>query len=581
MKKHITLNKRLFIVTMCIALPIIAVILWTGFQNKNSQRKAKFAQDTSEVEIAVSQLDTMIELLQNSLNNLSLDDSDFKLIATAREPSTEFWLANERVMQRMASQAGVISLEFTPFVYFPDVDIFYNYKVQPEMAELIREQVVHKAETPLEKNWHTLWCDDSAYLYFIIDYKNYYIGAWGRYTAFNEILKMMPGDGEKYYFTDASGQVLSGGANESTMRITGLDHAFDGSAARGLPYPVYKDGEDQEWYMSTAASTQADFQLIKLTERGQFEAQLPGVTRDLLIATGIFTVLFLVYILCLYRWILVPVGTLRTSMEIIQSGNLDYRIPELDNGSVEFDAVISEFNFLMNHIENLKIEMYEARLEQNETKLEYLSRQIQPHFILNTLNTLYNYSESDVKAAKAIIRLASGYYRYVVNVNSKYVQLGQELEHIDHYLSLQKLRYPKAFEYTIQCADALRITPVPPFIIESFVGNAVKYGITPGKPSEIQVKVEEIENFRIRIRIADRGKGFSEDTLDAVREYLEEGIISEELGVGIRNSVARLRLIYRDRCSVRIYNQQPQGAVVDIELMLQEDEDGYTGIDRG
>ena len=80
---------------------------------------------------------------------------------------------------------------------------------------------------------------------------------------------------------------------------------------------------------------------------------------------------------------------------------------------------------------------------EKETELQYLSRQIQPHFILNTLNTIYNYSENDVKTTKQLIRLTSGYYRYVVNVNSRYVQLGQELEHIQDYLRLQKMRYPQ------------------------------------------------------------------------------------------------------------------------------------------
>ena len=257
-------------------------------------------------------------------------------------------------------------------------------------------------------------------------------------------------------------------------------------------------------------------------------------------------------------------------MEIIQQGELDYRIPELDNCSAEFDAVIQEFNYLMDHIKNLKIQMYEERLAGKETELQYLSRQIQPHFILNTLNTIYNYSESDVKTTKQLIRLTSGYYRYVVNVNSRYVQLGQELEHIQDYMRLQKMRYPNAFNYKVTCEETIKIVPIPPFIIESFVGNAIKHGLKPGKMTEIQVNVSKLEEFRILIQVKDNGTGFSDDSLDAVEEFLEKGIVSEELGVGICNSVARLRLIYGDKCEIRIYNQEPSGAVVDITLNLQK-----------
>ena len=221
----------------------------------------------------------------------------------------------------------------------------------------------------------------------------------------------------------------------------------------------------------------------------------------------------------------------------------------------------------MDHIKNLKIQIYEDRLAGKETELQYLSRQIQPHFILNTI---YNYSENDVKTTKQLIRLTSGYYRYVVNVNSRYVQLGQELEHIQDYLRLQKMRYPNGFDYEVNCEAAMKIVPIPPFIIESFVGNAIKHGLKPGELTKIEVNVKQLEEFQILIQVKDNGIGFSDDSLDAVEEFLEKGIVSEELGVGIRNSVARLKLIYGDKYVIHIYNQEPSGAVVDILLDLQK-----------
>jgi sensor histidine kinase YesM len=261
---------------------------------------------------------------------------------------------------------------------------------------------------------------------------------------------------------------------------------------------------------------------------------------------------------------------MKKSMAVIEAGNMDYRIPPEDRTSVEFESVIDQFNSMMDQLQHLKIEVYEGKLERQETKLQYLSQQIQPHFMLNTLNTLYNYSDRDKQATREIILLLSKYYRHIVNVNSKYVLLGQELEHIDNYLKLQKIRYPNAFEYEIECKSPLEIIPVPPFIIESFVGNAIKYGIRPGNTSLIQISVEEVDQFKIRIKISDTGNGFSEDDLDSIKEFVEEGIVSEELGVGIRNSIERLRLIYHDKATILFYNQKPHGAVIEIEIILQE-----------
>ena len=74
-----------------------------------------------------------------------------------------------------------------------------------------------------------------------------------------------------------------------------------------------------------------------------------------------------------------------------------------------------------------------------------------------------------MKTTKQLIRLTSGYYRYVVNVNSRYVQLGQELEHIQDYMRLQKMRYPNAFDYKVTCEEAIKIVPIPPHIIKCFL----------------------------------------------------------------------------------------------------------------
>lgn len=333
---------------------------------------------------------------------------------------------------------------------------------------------------------------------------------------------------------------------------------------------IYTEKEKGSWYYAGTISELADFYLVKEIKKQALESQLPAVGGEIAGLAAVFLLLFAVYGICLYLWILTPMAYLQKSMDIIQKGDLDYRIPELSNCSREFDAVIQEFNFLMDHIKNLKIQMYEDRLAGKETELQYLSCQIQPHFILNTLNTIYNYSENDVKTTKQLIRLTSGYYRYVVNVNSRYVQLGQELEHIQDYLRLQKMRYPNGFDYEVNCEAAMKIVPIPPFIIESFVGNAIKHGLKPGELTKIEVNVKQLEEFQILIQVKDNGIGFSDDSLDAVEEFLEKGIVSEELGVGIRNSVARLKLIYGDKYVIHIYNQEPSGAVVDILLDLQK-----------
>ena len=565
MKERVSLNIRLFLVTMCIAVPVIAALFFTGIRERSSAKKERINEIQADVEVEMSKIDTQLKFLRNSLANLVMDDSELKSIADADEEDTDFWLANQDVLEKINNQTAELDSGFTVFVYYPKNGVFYNYKKDSLVSEFVQQQITDQAELSHYRQWSTIWCDGKPYLFFMLDYNNYYIGAWSSYENLLQGLQQntdKTGEAgilqEKYLICDENGKVMVPAEDKDTWLSFGRN--------------MYTDEEKNSWYYAGAISELSDFYLVKQISKTTLEEQLPAIGSEITVFAAVILLLFVVYGVCLYLWILTPMAYLKKSMEIIQQGELDYRIPELDNCSAEFDAVIQEFNYLMDHIKNLKIQMYEERLAGKETELQYLSRQIQPHFILNTLNTIYNYSESDVKTTKQLIRLTSGYYRYVVNVNSRYVQLGQELEHIQDYMRLQKMRYPNAFNYKVTCEETIKIVPIPPFIIESFVGNAIKHGLTPGKMTEIQVNVSKLEEFRILIQVKDNGTGFSDDSLDAVEEFLEKGIVSEELGVGICNSVARLRLIYGDKCEIRIYNQEPSGAVVDITLNLQKTE---------
>lgn len=554
MKNRWTLNIRLFVVTLCVSIPVIAMILWINSYNLENLRKEKMAESQAEVEVAVSQLDTMMELLESSVINLSINNPDFQVVAKATEESTDFWRTNQRLMRKITNLTNVSTFQFYLFVYYPKVDLFYNNKVDPEMTKTIRALIDNKDEVPLKKRWTTIWCNNKAYIIRIIDYESYDIGAWMEYNSLYRKLGLTSDEDVKYYFVDEKGRVLH------SNKELNID----------IYKSTYYDDQGNRWYVASALSTETDYHFVKLINANALKKELPKVTESIFLVTGILILLFTVYIMCIYRWVIGPISHMKKSMAVIEAGNMDYRIPGTDRTSVEFESVIDQFNSMMDQLQHLKIEVYEGKLERQETKLQYLSQQIQPHFMLNTLNTLYNFSDRDKQATREIIMLLSKYYRHIVNVKSKYVLLGQELEHIENYLKLQKIRYPKAFEYELEFKSPLEIIPVPPFIIESFVGNAIKYGIRPGETSLLRISVEELEQFKIRIRISDTGNGFSEDDLDSIREFIEEGIISEELGVGIRNSIERLRLIYQDKAMIRFYNQKPHGAVIEMEIVLQE-----------
>ncbi len=559
MKK--TLNKRLLIVTLSIAIPFIALIGFWGVNEQKRSREEEIEKNQKEIEITVSQMDTMLELMENSIVSLVMYDSDLLEAATETETTTNFWLSNQKISQKLSNLTNVSSIKFVPFIYYSQNDTFYNNKVNEEMTNLILNQIRNKSENPLLKGWQTLWLEDEAYLYLIIEYPNYFIGVWGGFSEYyNNIIGESSEEttNEKYYFVDLSGQVIAGDENS-------ID----------LDKDIFTDENGDKWDIIKAYSSQVDCYILKLIKRNSQINNLAGTNNEVLFVSIVFVLLFFVYIFFIYKWIIVPMNHIRKSMKVMRVSDSEYQITDIRNTSVEFENIINEFNSLMTYIKDLKIEMYENKLVQNEIQLEYLGRQIQPHFILNTLNTIYNYVEEDPKLTKDIIKLVSKYYRYVINISSQYVKIENELEHIENYLKLQKIRYGKSFNYKITCDKKIKEYKILSFIIESFVGNAIKHGIKPNEKTLIELELFNISKDKILIRISDTGEGFDYDKLDAINEYINQGVISEELGVGIKNSFERLRLTYENNFNLKMYNKKPHGAVVEIEIHFTEEYNEY------
>ena len=196
--------------------------------------------------------------------------------------------------------------------------------------------------------------------------------------------------------------------------------------------------------------------------------------------------------------------------------------------------------------------------------MRYLTKQIQPHFILNTLNILYSYEPEEYPLIQKMILCLAKYFRYIVKVDQPFVPLYQELEHIRNYFEIQKARYPEIFYTYMEMGDELEEAQVPPLLVQNFVENSIKYALRMDSKVKIYVLAERVDKARMCIRIADTGKGMPEETLAAIECFKKEKLSQKELGIGIQNAIERLSVIYGDDADICVYNSIEGGATVDI-----------------
>ena len=220
-------------------------------------------------------------------------------------------------------------------------------------------------------------------------------------------------------------------------------------------------------------------------------------------------------------------------------------------------------------IYGLQKEIYEGEMKKQMMQMEYLQLQIEPHFYLNCLNFIYNMIDlRQYPQAASMASMTANYMRYLFNNNRELVGICEELEHIRHYMEIQKLRFEEALDYYIEQEAETEDVKIPPLLIQTFVENCIKYAMDLGTKLSVTVTVfsENVGELPyINICIMDNGPGFNDTLLKRLsdsRSYMEH----ENGHIGIANALKRLYYAYKEQAYIHFFNGPIRGAVVDIHI---------------
>lgn len=555
-----TLTGKITIVILLIVFPVIFMVYQNGRSTRQNWQEQQITKAEDDLALYASSMDHIFDILEETLLYLPINNNSFnQLVSFPQSDTQRHWSLLISIKEQISSIKEIYPFMENIFVYYPEQNLFLNEKINPEMTAVIRKQAENfSGSAASSKLWNTVSTANGYYLYWLYKRDGYCLGSWISYDALLSYIcqneSTAAADTPTYLLTDFAGNVLT-----TQGGITVIPREDLGAT-------VEKDGQ----FFITCQALHPGVYIARILGTAELGLSPHWYSSSFAAVTVLALLLVICVVLCISHWVLTPVKELTQGIEEIASGNIEHRLQNPSGTSLEFEKIETEFNHMMDQLKDMQIQIYQQELEQNETKLRYLSQQIQPHFILNSLNTLYTYSNRDVEATRKIIRLLSQYYRYVVNIESRYVNLGQELDHIENFLKLQKIRFPRKLDYEILCEDGIDIVPIPPFLLESFIGNSLKYGQDEQEKIMIRIQAVQVEPFVIRISVQDQGEGFSPEILEAIEEYHKTHVKNELLGTGIYNCIERLNLIYQDRAQIRCYNALPHGAVVEITIHLNQ-----------
>ena len=235
--------------------------------------------------------------------------------------------------------------------------------------------------------------------------------------------------------------------------------------------------------------------------------------------------------------------------------NFDYEM-------MTYWCIVGLSHALRYHYESQARALATSRLETRlvEAQLQTLQRQIQPHFLFNTLNTISALMHRDVDAAdEMLVRLGRLLRQAIETVDVQEVSLAAELDFLRQYVAIEQARFQDRLTVEFAIDPDTEDAPVPNFLLQPLVENSIRHGIGPRPgPGHVWVTARRVgESLRLEVR--DDGVG------------VDAGRLSDlEHGVGLSNTRSRLAHLYGDRHRFTVTRPPEGGLAVAIEIPMDE-----------
>lgn len=248
----------------------------------------------------------------------------------------------------------------------------------------------------------------------------------------------------------------------------------------------------------------------------------------------------------------------------VEEGNFR-EITEIKQNNDEVGLLIYGFNSMSRQIKDLIAQVEREQSQKKEAEMSALVAQINPHFIYNSLESINSLAilHGNRDISRMVVSLGK-LLRISISENKELIPLYMELEHIDHYMRIQKYRFEDQFEFKLEMREDLKYMMTQKLIIQPIVENSLYHAIEQmSEKGEIIVKVIE-DNNDIVIFVIDNGPGFAHQELLRLSEIYSKN--SANSRVGIKNVHNRLSIRFGQRYGVIVCSAKGFGTTVQIRI---------------
>ena len=375
------------------------------------------------------------------------------------------------------------------------------------------------------------------------------------------------------FILDSSGSLIFAGDRyqEASRLLKGLTSKEAG--VYKTAFDAQGNGRRQGYTIVVSDVEENGWKIVSCVRTARLTASYNQVTLASILVISLLFLLFYLFSRYFLGQIITPLHTVVEGMKEREEGNLTVHVEPA--GQSEIRTMIHSFNRMVRELKASIEENEQVQQKKHQAEVRALQSQINPHFLVNTLNSIRFMAQVSKfdgirKMAEALIKILSCSFRGSIS----FYTVREELDVLDSYLYLMKIRYSDGFEVVYDIDETCLDCKVPRLILQPIVENSIVHGLAE--------KEDDIGHLTVRLKasgdsliftVEDDGRGMTEEEIRQLLTHRERAE-GDNTSRGVENVLSRLKLNFGSRYGIRMESQPGQYTKTILTIPLMNERDG-------
>ena len=375
------------------------------------------------------------------------------------------------------------------------------------------------------------------------------------------------------FILDSSGSLIFAGDRyqEASRLLKGLTSKEAG--VYKTAFDAQGNGRRQGYTIVVSDVEENGWKIVSCVRTARLTASYNQVTLASILVISLLFLLFYLFSRYFLGQIITPLHTVVEGMKEMEEGNLTVHVEPA--GQSEIRTMIHSFNRMVRELKASIEENEQVQQKKHQAEVRALQSQINPHFLVNTLTSIRFMAQVSKfdgirKMAEALIKILSCSFRGSIS----FYTVREELDVLDSYLYLMKIRYSDGFEVVYDIDETCLDCKVPRLILQPIVENSIVHGLAE--------KEDDIGHLTVRLKasgdsliftVEDDGRGMTEEEIRQLLTHRERAE-GDNTSIGVENVLSRLKLNFGSRYGIRMESQPGQYTKTILTIPLLNERDG-------